>query len=209
MTFKNAFKTFVILLTTIISLNKASAQDTVRADQPAAVKSLNKIRLNLLGLYYEHEQKIGMRATVYFGAGLASTVAIEYGSRFEQSYNGTSYDYTISRPETRSYFSLSPSVYAGIRNYYNFNKRIAKGKRTINNSGSYFGAEVAGYFYPLFQSKGYTSPNWEIGLTPVWGFQHAMSRKTSFEFNIGPTVRTNEFETYYGIDGRIGFTFLL
>lgn len=197
---KNAFKTFSLLLICLAILGKAKAQDSTKTVQPAEVKSLNKIRLNLLSLNYEREQKIGQLTTVYVGAGLAGTFLIEY------NYNN------ISGSDTKTYFDLSPNLYAGIRKYYNFENRIKKGKKTINNASNYFGLDVASYFKPLLKEGNvnqYNVVDWEIGITPQWGIQRSIGKKTNFELSLGPTVRINKYDTYFGVDGRIGFSFLL
>jgi hypothetical protein len=197
---KNAIKTFSALLICLAIFGKAKAQDSTKVEQPTEVKSLNKIRLNLLSLHYEREQKIGKLTTVYGGAGLAGTFLIEYN-----------YNY-MAGSETRTYFDLAPNAYAGIRKYYNFENRIKKGKKTINNASNYFGLDVATYFSPFFKGGNinqYNVIDFEIGITPQWGIQRSIGKKTNFELSLGPTIRINKYETYFGVDGRIGFSFLL
>lgn len=197
---KNAIKTFSALLICLAIFGKAKAQDSTKVEQPTEVKSLNKIRLTLLGLGYEREQKIGKLTTVYVGAGVAGTFLIEYN-----------YNY-MDGGETKTYFDLAPNMYAGIRKYYNFENRIKKGKKTINNAANYFGLDVSSYFSPLIKSgkvSQYNVVDWEIGITPHWGFQRSIGKKTNFELSLGPNLRINKYQTYYGVDGRIGFTFLL
>ena len=197
---RNAFKTLSLLLICLAIFGKANAQDSTKTIQPTEVKSLNKIRLNLLSLNYEREQKIGKLTTAYIGAGLAGTFLIEYN-----------YNY-MSGGQTKTYFDLAPNLYAGIRKYYNFENRIKKGKKTINNASNYFGLDVASYFKPLLKEGNisqYNVVNWEIGITPQWGIQRSIGKKTNFELSLGPTMRVNKYETYFGFDGRIGFSFLL
>jgi len=197
---KNAIKTFSILFISLLIFGKAKAQDSTKVEQATEVKSLNKIRLNLLSLHYEREQKIGKLTTAYVGAGIAGTFLVEYN-----------YNY-ISGGKTNTYFDLSPNLYAGIRKYYHFENRIKKGKKTINNASNYFGLDVASYFSPLIKGGNmnlYDTVDFEIGITPQWGFQRSIGKKTNFEFSLGPTMRINKYETYYGVDGRIGFSFLL
>lgn len=197
---KNAIKTLSVLLIFLAIFGKTKAQDSTKVEQPTEVKSLNKIRLSLLSLHYEREQKIGKLTTVYGGAGLAGTFLIEYN-----------YNY-MAGSETKTYFDLAPNLYAGIRKYYHFENRIKKGKKTINNASNYFGLDVSSYFSPLIKGGNlnqYNVVNWEIGITPQWGFQRSIGKKTNFELSLGPNMRINKYQTYYGIDGRIGFSFLL
>ncbi|MGN8058142.1 hypothetical protein ACTJKN_17810 [Pedobacter sp. 22163] len=197
---KNAIKTFSALLICLAIFGKAKAQDSTKVEQPTEVKSLNKIRLNLLSLHYEREQKIGKLTTAYVGAGVAGTFLLEYN----YNYNSGS--------DTKTYFDLSPNMYAGIRKYYNFENRIKKGKKTINNAANYFGLDVATYFSPLLKEGNinqYNVIDFEIGITPQWGIQRSIGKKTNFELSLGPNMRINKYQTYFGIDGRIGFSFLL
>ncbi|MDQ0969710.1 hypothetical protein QFZ20_005113 [Flavobacterium sp. W4I14] len=197
---KNAIKTFSALLICLAIFGKAKAQDSTKVEQPTEVKSLNKIRLNLLSLHYEREQKIGKLTTAYVGVGVAGTFLLEY-----------SYNYK-SGSDTKTYFDLSPNMYAGIRKYYNFENRIKKGKKTINNAANYFGLDVATYFSPLLKEGNinqYNVIDFEIGITPQWGIQRSIGKKTNFELSLGPTIRINKYQTYFGVDGRIGFSFLL
>ncbi|MNI43236.1 hypothetical protein D3C87_940790 [compost metagenome] len=197
---KNAFKTISLMLICLAIFGKTHAQDSTKTVQPTEVKSLNKIRLNLLSLHYEREQKIGKLTTVYVGGGVAGTFLIEYN-----------YNY-MAGSDTKTYFDLSPSLYAGIRKYYNFENRIKKGKKTNNNASNYFGLDVASYFSPILKEGNvnqYNLTDFEIGITPQWGFQRSIGKKTNFELSLGPTVRINKYETYFGVDGRIGFSFML
>ncbi|WP_025145177.1 hypothetical protein [Pedobacter jeongneungensis] len=197
---KNAIKTFSMLFICLAIFGSAKAQDSTKVEQPTEVKSLNKIRLNLLSLHYEREQKIGKLTTAYVGAGVAGTLSVEYH-----------YNY-ISGGKTNTYFDLAPNLYAGIRKYYHFENRIKKGKKTINNASNYFGLDVASYFSPLIKGGNmdqYNVVDFEIGITPQWGFQRSIGKKTNFELSLGPTMRINKYQTYYGVDGRIGFSFLL
>lgn len=197
---KNAIKTLSALLIFLAIFGKAKAQDSTKVEQPTEVKSLNKIRLGLLSLHYEREQKIGKLTTVYGGAGLAGTFLIEYN-----------YNY-MAGGKTNTYFDLAPNLYAGIRKYYHFENRIKKGKKTINNASNYFGLDISSYFSPLIKGGNlnqYNVVNWEIGITPQWGFQRSIGKKTNFELSLGPNMRINKYQTYYGVDGRIGFSFLL
>lgn len=197
---KNAIKTLSVLLIFLAIFGKVKAQDSTKVEQPTEVKSLNKLRLSLLSLHYEREQKIGKLTIVYGGAGLAGTFLIEYN-----------YNY-MAGGKTKTYFDLAPNFYAGIRKYYHFENRIKKGKKTINNASNYFGLDVSSYFSPLIKGGNlnqYNVANWEIGITPQWGFQRSIGKKTNFELSLGPNMRINKYQTYYGVDGKIGFSFLL
>lgn len=205
MTSKHTLKVLPIFLMSILCFTKANAQDSTKTEQPTEVRSLNKIRLTVLGIGYERELKVGKLTTIYVGGGLASALLVETYPRYTIDNN---YVIHYDNDNTNVYFNIAPNLYTGIRKYYNLENRIKKGKKTVNNSGSYFGLDVAGYFSPLLERKNYVMPDWEIAITPQWGIQHSMGKKVNFELSLGPTVHINEFNTYFGADGRIGFSFI-
>ncbi|TCD10190.1 hypothetical protein EZ449_10205 [Pedobacter frigidisoli] len=188
---KNAI---TLLLVCIMGLGNAQAQESKMADQATEVKSLNKIRLTLLGVTYEREQKIGKLSSVYVAGGAAASFAVQ-----SYSYGSTS--------KTDTYFNIFPTINAGFRRYYNFEQRNKKGKKTANNAANYYGLDVSAYFAPLLDNEYFG--NGEIGITPQWGFQRNIGKKVNFELMLGPTVRLGDGDPYFGVDGRIGFSFLL
>lgn len=139
MTSKNTIKLFSVFLFCLIFLKQAEAQDTTKIEQVTGVKSLNKIRLTFLGLAYEREQKVGKLTSVYFAGGAAATFTIQ------------SYKYG-SISETNMYFNIFPTLNVGIRQYYNFEQRNKKGKKTVNNAANYYGLDLVGYFNPLLKT---------------------------------------------------------
>jgi len=193
MKFKNAIKTISLSLICISVFTKTHAQDSTKVEQATEVISLNKIRLNLLGITYEREQKVGRLTSVYFAGGVEAPLVYEGYS------NGSGY-------EDETYFNIFPTVNAGIRRYYNFEKRNKKGKKTVNNGANYYGLEISAYFAPLLDNDYFG--NGEIGITPQWGFQRSIGKKINFELMLGPTLRLKEGGAYFGADGRIGFSFL-
>lgn len=194
---KNAIKTLLILMICLITFAKAKAQDSTKVDQPTEVKSLNKIRLTLLGLGYEREQKVGKTTTVYFGAGAVGTFIYQTELTIDNNYNITA--------NTDTDFKVYPTLNAGLRHYYNLNKRVKKGKKTINNSAGYVGLDVLG----VIPTQSDTTYGYQINIMPQWGFQTSVGRKINFELALGPLAAINKTDTYFGIGGRIGFSFLL
>jgi hypothetical protein len=194
---KNAIKTLSVLLIFLAIFGKTKAQDSTKVEQPTEVKSLHKIRLNLLGVGYEREQKVGKTTSVYFGAGAEGAFIYQTELTMDNNYN------LSARTETN--FKVYPSLNAGFRHYYNFNRRIKKGKRTINNSAGYVGLDVLA----IIPTQSNTLYGSQINIMPHWGFQTYVGRKVNFELSLGPLAAINKTDTYYGIGGRIGFSFLL
>lgn len=203
---KKLFKLSAICLTSLYSLTTYAQQDTVKnANQPNEVTSLNKIRLTLLGVGYEREQKIGRITTFYAGAGMQGGFIYQYETQFQQvqSNNGTPM-YRVNSTSTTD-FKVFPSANIGIRHYFNFERRIKKGKNTRNNAAGYVAFDVTG-FLPMQDDL----VDYQINLGPMWGFQTNAGKKINFELCLGPSVVINNQETmFYGIAGKIGFSFLL
>jgi hypothetical protein len=194
---KNAIKTFSVLFICLAIFGKAKAQDSTKVEQPTEVKSLNKIRLTLLGLGYEREQKVGKTTSVYFGAGAEGAFIYQTEITIDNNYNFSA--------NTETTFKVYPVLNAGFRHYYNFNKRVKKGKKTTNNSAGYVGLDILG----IIPTQSDTISGYQINIMPQWGFQTAVGRKVNFELALGPVAAITKVDTYYGINGKIGFSFLL
>lgn len=194
---KNAIKTFSMLFICLAIFGKAKAQDSTKVEQPAEVKSLHKIRLTILGAGYEREQKVGKITSVYFGALAQGALIYQTEITVDNNYNLSTHTETI--------FKVYPALNAGFRHYYNFNRRIKKGKKTLNNSAGYVGLDVLA----IIPTQSNTLYGSQINIMPQWGFQTYAGRKVNFELSLGPLASINKTTTYYGIGGRIGFSFLL
>ncbi|MGV3547229.1 MAG: hypothetical protein ACO1N4_09215 [Pedobacter sp.] len=202
---KTLLTSFLAVVLSFCTLPSMAQRDSARTEQPTEVKSLNKIRLNLIGLGYEREQKIGKTTTFYIGAGAEGSFIYRYESSANVTYNsnGTAnYAYTS---DSDSDFKIFPSINTGIRHYYNFERRVQKGKSTRNNAAGYVALDIAG-FLPLNEE----TVDYQINLGPMWGFQTNVGKKVNFELCIGPGfVITNRETAFYGVGGKIGFSFLL
>lgn len=190
---KTAIKTLSVALICLLAFNTSRAQDSTNVTQATEVKSLNKLRLTLLGITYEREQKIGKLTSVYFAGGAAASFVYQAYS------DGSGY-------ESETHFNIFPTVNAGIRRYYNFEQRNKKDKKTVNNAANYYGLDISAYFAPILDNDYFG--NGEIGITPQWGFQRSIGKKINFDLMLGPTVRFGDGDPYFGVDARIGFSFL-
>lgn len=205
---KTPRKTRNIVALALLSIATTSCfaqQDNLKKDQPAEVKSLNKLRLTLLGAGYEREQKVGKTTTFYAGASIEAVFIYGFEGTTNITYNGSgpvNYTYTLEdKSETKFY----PAINAGLRHYYNIDRRIKKGKSVLNNAASYFGFDVMGI---LPTNDG--DVNYQINLGPTWGFQTNVGKKVNFELSLSPGIAINNYRTsFYGIGGKIGFSFLL
>jgi hypothetical protein len=196
----------IVALSLLLATTACFAQKQVsKENQPSEVKSLNKLRLTLLGAGYEREQKIGKTTTFYAGASVETVFLYGYEGTINVNLNGsnpTNYSYTL---EDNSETKFCPAINVGLRHYYNIDRRIKKGKSTLNNAGGYFGFDVMGIL-PTDNS----SVNYQINLGPTWGFQTNVGKKVNFDLSLSPGIAINNYRTsFYGIGGKIGFSFLL
>ncbi|WP_152969779.1 hypothetical protein [Pedobacter sp. Hv1] len=178
------------MLLFISSIQKANAQDTTQVAKP--IQSLNKIKLALLGIFYEREQLVSTSTTVYGGIGLGSGISYSYNN-----WAGSKWA-----------FSMSPSAYVGFRNYYKLEQRAKKGRETRNNSTNFFGAEIGGSTKAIIEKN--TRQKGGMGLAAFWGIQRSLGRKVNFELQLGPMLTTDFDEVkLQPISGRIGFSYIL
>lgn len=175
----------VLLLITAISISGAVfAQHTASSLE----KELASIDVGFIGTWITYERKVGEQFTVNTQLGLGGGF---FGGGGEFNY------------------AFTPSVAVEPRFYYNFNKRVAKEKRTINNSANYFALD--GTFIPDL----FTITDDEIDivrsftLVPKWGLRRSMGKRFKFDFAIGYGVafRENRTDDQFGLDVRIGYVF--
>lgn len=166
------------------------AQDSTKVAQP--IQSLNKVKLALLGIFYEREQLVATSTTIYGAIGLGSGISYSYNN-----WAGSKWAY-----------SISPTAYVGFRNYYKLAKRAEKGRETRNNATNFFGAQVGGSTKPIIEKNANSKAG--MGLELFWGIQRSLGKKFGFELQLGPMLATDFDEAkVYPVTGRIGFSYIL
>lgn len=205
----NPFKTLlnlllVLILLTGISRPSYAQEETSKTNQPNEVQSLNKIRVNFIGLSYEREQKIGKTTTFYLGAGAEGSLITKSEFQLQEISQQNGVQIYQTKTINKSEFKIFPAVNLGLRQYYNFAKRIQKGRSTANNAAGYFGLDVTGYF-PTQKNEA----DYQINIGPQWGFQSNIAKKVNFELSLGPGVAITSELTEFQLMGKVGFSFLL
>ena len=124
------------------------------------------IKIGLIGGWLSYEKAISENFTI--------DTEIGYGGGFMKGTDDkTDYIFTLI-------ISAEP------RYYYNFNKRIEKGRKTLNNSANYLSAEL--FYVPdllTATNRNNVTVNKSFGIIPKWGFRRSLSEKINFEFAIG------------------------
>ncbi len=152
-------------------------------------------KAGLIGAWAGYEKALSSNFTINGEIGYEGGFSYVYSSTF-----GSNLRYAFS-----TVFSLEG------RYYYNFNKRIEKGKSTTNNAANFLGLEFS-YAPDLGTIK--NSDNYEFlrsfSIIPKYGFRRNLSDKFNFEFAAGPGYQWTENGNHgmiLGLDARFGFVF--
>lgn len=155
-------------------MHAAQAQET----STTSVET-NQFKINMLfpGFVYEHG--FSAKNTLY------SEVAL-----------GVSYSYSSFYDKGNLY--LYPLINEQFRHYYNLEKRANKGKRTANNSGNYLALSAGYNFSPIAQTNSqYFNYIGSSTVSVLWGLQRTYKGKFNLEFNVGPGVSFDKYETEF------------
>ncbi|MEG2101927.1 MAG: hypothetical protein RRY99_10510 [Flavobacterium sp.] len=164
-------KNYLFLLLSVLFINVINAQD----DAPiAVVKHQFKINLLLPGFVYEHG--FNSKNTLYSEASL--------GLGFQAN-------------SSNSNFAIYPAINEQFRHYYNLEKRAGKGKRTARNSGNYLAANAVYSFGSISTNDNYREASSSFTLGALWGLQRTYKGRFNLEFNAGPGVNFDEYDTEF------------
>jgi hypothetical protein len=183
------------LISTLALLSIAfasNAQQFTAQDDASTTKSVTNI--SILSPSITHEMAIGKNQTIFI-AGELNGIA-----RYEEIGN--------TNPKTyNSYYGLAPKAVADFRNYYNFAKRLGKGKNINNNSGNYLALRGEYRFAPVVNKDQFPVYNSGFALGGVWGIQRVYSSGIYLGLSLGAgfLVGDKKFETT-GMGGfHLGF----
>jgi putative salt-induced outer membrane protein YdiY len=166
-------KNYLFLCLAVLMFNGAYAQDE-------AVTSVRKhqFKINMLlpGFVYEHG--FSAKNTLYSEASL-----------------GLGYRYSSYYDESTWY--ILPMINEQFRHYYNLEKRAAKGKRTAYNSGNFIAANAIYNFKSLSTNDKYGNYDPSFTIAALWGLQRTYKGRFNLEFNIGPGVNFDKYDTEF------------
>ncbi|MDF9797722.1 hypothetical protein OKW21_002985 [Catalinimonas alkaloidigena] len=146
-------------------------------------RHLTSVDIGFLGAWINHERQLGEQLIINANLGFEGVL---YGGGGEFNY------------------LFVPAISVEPRFYYNFNRRVSKGKRTINNSAEYL--TISTTFYPdLFDISNENEPrsvslNEGVSFIPKWGTRRALGEHFKFDFSVGYGISVYEGD----IDGRLG-----
>ncbi len=143
------------------SLNFLLLVITLNAQEVSKVKD-NLFRINILNPGLTFEKAVGRKETLCLDANLSLT-------------------YTTS---VATGIAKTPFVRLQFREYYNLNRRIAKNKNILNNSGNYIALNNSYYFKTINDNDFiYIDDGFNIGTT--WGMQRTYKSGLNINFNTG------------------------
>lgn len=164
---------------TISSLLLCLSIGAIGIAQSAKNVENNQLTLNVLlpGIIYEH------------GLSQNSTIAAEATMGF--AYVESSF--------TDDGFGIYPIGRLQYRHYYNFERRLAKGKNIAGNTGNYIAPTVAVQGgKAIIGNLDYVS-DYFGGIGAVYGLQRTGQKGLQFRFEVGPGYFFDEFESNFGI----------
>ena len=111
--------------------------------------------------------------------------------------------------EGKTWIAFIPTVRLEPRYYYNLNRRLNLGKKTLFNGANYFAVTAAYYSGLIISNVSDITSEKGISLTPKWGIQRTIGQKISFQFAFGPGIYITKVNTgtTFGLDLRLGYNF--
>jgi putative salt-induced outer membrane protein YdiY len=166
-------KNYLFLILAFLFINAVKAQDE-------AVTSVqkNQFKINMLfpGFVYEHG--FSAKNTLYSEVSL-----------------GLGYSYNSYYDESNVFFA--PLISEQFRHYYNLEKRANKGKRTAYNSGNFIALNAQYNFRSISTNDKYGEYVPSFTAAALWGLQRTYKGKFNLEFNIGPGVNFDKYDTEF------------
>lgn len=164
-------KNYLYLFLSVLFINVVVAQDSA----PITVEK-NQFKLNLFvpGFVYEHG--FDAKNTLYSEARL--------GVGFSANSNSSN-------------FAIFPNINEQFRHYYNLEKRANKGKRTARNSGNFLALNANYNFESISTNVDYREAVPSFTVAALWGLQRTYKGRFNLEFNAGPGVNFDEYDTEF------------
>ncbi|MBZ4033696.1 hypothetical protein K6T82_02900 [Flavobacterium sp. 17A] len=150
----------------------------IHAQDEAPVSVKNQFKINMLFPSLVYELALSEKNTLYSEAGV-----------------GLGYRYNSYYGEGNVYFF--PLINEQFRHYYNLKKRANKGKRTAFNSGNYLAANALYNFRSLSTNDKYGNYSESFTVAALWGLQRTYKGRFNLEFNIGPGVNFDKYDTEF------------
>ena len=174
-----------------------TAEDTTVTQKPTAVSN-HTISMQILGLEYGYEQKLGGSFSMVFRAGLVPAGIYVFNDYFSFGYSA----------------AMKLGVNVEPRFYTNFDRRQRLGKSTYKNSADFVALKVqtalGNRFIPdisEFEDLSFSS-RVDVSITPMYGIRRVWGKNWFGEFSVGARIGW-QIDWYVApyIQYRIGLAF--
>lgn len=189
----------------VLCVNFVNGQDIAKT-QATGVVSLNKINVFIPSIGLEREQKMSRFSTLSLGVNYQYAILREYFPYVHYSQGANGYSLVAKGVNVNSRLKTVPGANLNYRYYYNLEKRNARNKSTVNNTGNYVGLDVGAVFPRMFDKSNLY--NYQIAITPNWGLQRNENKNVNFEFAVGPSLVFNPYEIMLSIALKLGVSIL-
>lgn len=152
------------------------------------LQNIHSFKATFIGLSYSYEKRLSQEATVDLellaGGALGSNIL------------------------SGSFWMIAPSVRIEPRYYYNYLKRLERGRNVLNNSANYL-ALAAEYMFGVSLGDNPAAER-TLSVVPKWGSRRALGDHFFYEHATGLgfyTSETKNFKLFLGADLKIGYAF--
>ncbi len=182
----------VFLFLVVIGVENGLAQTQAPGVPHLLKTSQMKGNLNFVGIDVSFEQKIAKDFTSYFEGG------INYG----YYKNGGMINFARGR-----WNAIAPFLSAGLRWYYNLERRYNKGANILNNAANFF--RIKGrYRFEAFEHRGFFADP-VLTLMPAWGIQRNIGQHFNFEvapgYEIVYNTRHKDWSSHVAFNLKLGY----
>ena len=187
-------KTLLLAITLSLSFNSIAQNASVE-------KSIWGIQTGFLGIWINNELKLSESIALRSEIGLDLDV-------FDTDFG-----------DSKNYFS-APVITIEPRWYYNFNKRVKKGKRTDGNSANFIALKTSYHpdWFVISQYENFSIIS-DLSIVPTWGIRRNIGKHFGYETGIGlgyrytfysnyTNYRKNVGELWFNLHLRIGYKYI-
>ena len=164
------------LIASLLLLPFLSFAQQSETEEPAT-QTLITVDAGFTGLQGGAELAVANKSTVQFRGGLLPAV-----------YNSAKYDNSYSDVYAVKWV-VALSFSAEYRYYYNFEKRLEKGKAIANNGANYVGLLTLYMTKPLGKNKDLPYATSALLVGPMWGFNRPLGSRILFHLDLGPVLQ--------------------
>ncbi len=160
---------------------QVNAQVSTETDKKPSTQDV--FRINLINPGVEYEMSVGKKSTISIGTGL----------QLLGGWNSSD----------GSWYKIYPFIDTQYKYFYNFNKRVLKGKTTENNSGNFVSMRLLSFSNPIMGTDveiDQALDRFMFLLGPTWGIQRKYGKNFHLLFDVGPSF-------YFDNKGEVGVSY--